>query len=132
MALMGYANVMRSEFPRWRVVYSQETDVWRIYDLQHEAMQVFQSLEDDVPDDCPAVMVLPGQAVRALMKEMSRLDIVDGEVDDCITVGTVERKPEMTEKELEMKKYLVDAVGKTTDQGQLEALLKLAELDKEE
>ena len=76
------ANDMRGLGDRYFVKYEKRTGVWRILDLQHEEIKKFKNLEvegidAEVPDDSPAVMLIPQLAFTRLITEAINIGILD-------------------------------------------------------
>ena len=85
--LYNYGEILRSEFPRFKVLYSSATDVWRVIDLHHESLTTISDPDGDIPDNSPAVTVLPGLMVRSLLEEMRRLGMISGGEGEGEVVG---------------------------------------------
>lgn len=112
---------------RYAVVYNPGTDVWRILDLWHESLTSLQDLEMEIPDDSPAMTVLPGMAVVALREEMERLGWMKSSkpeaVEDVQVVSIEDKEPELEEQgDASVEKYAIDSIVKIVGTRQIKKL----------
>lgn len=61
---------------QWVATKDEVTNTWRILDTWHESLKSMD-IEDDVPDDSPAVTVITEGAFISLFREAARLGILE-------------------------------------------------------
>lgn len=119
MPLYNFDQVLASEFPRYRVIYNREQDLWRILDLQHEALFGINDPDADIPDNSPALKILPGLAVRAMLEEMKRLGM-DGGITITPVPANVTPMIDPTELKKEAMAKIAEIVDKATPEDKRE------------
>jgi len=62
---------------RYYVNFNGLTRTWRILDLQHSEVLKFRDLEEDIPDDSPAITILSEGMFTKLISEAMRLGMLD-------------------------------------------------------
>ena len=72
---MAIGNMLRERGEQY-VANQDETGTWRVLDTWHDALKVLEP-DEDVPDSSPAVTVMSEGAFLALMKEASRLGVLE-------------------------------------------------------
>jgi len=72
---MAIGNMLRERGEQY-VANQDETGTWRVLDTWHDALKVLEP-DEDVPDTSPAVNVLKEGEFLSLMKEASRLGVLD-------------------------------------------------------
>ena len=72
---MAIGNMLRERGEQY-VANQDETGTWRILDTWHDALKVLEP-DEDVPDASPAVTVMSEGAFLSLMKEASRLGVLE-------------------------------------------------------
>ena len=72
---MAIVNMLRERGEQY-VANQDETGTWRILDTWNDALKVLEP-DEDVPDSSPAVTVMSEGAFLALMKEASRLGVLE-------------------------------------------------------
>ena len=72
---MAIGNMLRERGEQY-VANQDETGTWRILDTWNDALKVLEP-DEDVPDSSPAVTVMSEGAFLALMKEASRLGVLE-------------------------------------------------------
>ena len=72
---MAIGNMLRERGEQY-VANQDETGTWRILDTWHDALKVLEP-DEDVPDNSPAVTIMSEGAFLALMKEASRLGVLE-------------------------------------------------------
>lgn len=82
---------------------------WRIINLFHPDLKNFNELEDDLPDDSPAVTVLTEGAFLALMKEAGRMGMAQ-QLD--VETGNFNVSTEAYDKLVDEKKELEEKLLK--------------------
>ena len=71
---MAIGNMLRERGEQY-VANQDETGTWRVLDTWHDALKVLEP-DEDVPDDSPAVNVLKEGEFLSLVKEASRLGVL--------------------------------------------------------
>jgi len=68
-------DLLRQQSKRWAVQFKPKEGTWEILDLWHESLK---SLVPDspIPNDSPALTILPADAFDALIHEADRLGIL--------------------------------------------------------
>ena len=110
---------------RYAVLYNELTDVWRILDLQHEAIVTISNLDDEIPDDHPAVTILPGLAVMALLDERNRLGIGKKSIEtnkESSVENVVDEELYEEQSTEDLERYAIDAVVKIVGTRQVRKL----------
>ena len=72
---MAIGNMLRERGEQY-VANQDEPGTWRILDTWHDALKVLEP-DEDVPDSSPAVTVMSEGAFLSLMKEASRLGVLE-------------------------------------------------------
>lgn len=72
---MAIGNMLRERGEQY-VANQDETGTWRVLDTWHDALKVLEP-DEDVPDSSPAVTVMSEGAFLSLMKEASRLGVLE-------------------------------------------------------
>ena len=114
------------------------TNTWRILDTWHESLKTLNP-EDDIPDDSPAVKILTEGEFIALIKEDTRLGVLEnasftsntGEVDEELNTHFSEIQEELVKYKEEnslLKQKLQDTEPFRLKTKAMEAVLKLAAL----
>jgi len=114
MPLYNFDGVLSSEFARYRVVYNRDQDLWRILDLHHEALMGINDPDSDIPDNSPALKILPGLAVRSLLEEMGRLGMGSGVVNAGTTALTPVVSVEPVDP-IELKKLAMEKISEIVE-----------------
>jgi len=84
---MVMGNMLRERDSQYIATRDEGTQTWRILDTWHDTLREM-SPEDDVEDDSPAVTVLTEGGFIALVKEASRLGILQNATSSFIPVDT--------------------------------------------
>ena len=61
---------------QWVASKDETTNTWRILNTWHESLKALD-MEEDIPDDSPAVTVVTEGAFIALIKEAARLGVIE-------------------------------------------------------
>jgi len=72
---MAIGNMLRERGEQY-VANQDETGTWRVLDTWHDALKVLEP-DEDVPDSSLAVTVMSEGAFLSLMKEASRLGVLE-------------------------------------------------------
>ena len=72
---MAIGNMLRERGEQY-VANQDDTGTWRVLDTWHDALKVLEP-DEDVPDNSPAVTMMSEGAFLALMKEASRLGVLE-------------------------------------------------------
>jgi hypothetical protein len=72
---MAIGNMLRERGEQY-VANQDDNGTWRILDTWHDALKVLEP-DEDVPDNSPAVTMMSEGAFLALMKEASRLGVLE-------------------------------------------------------
>ena len=72
---MAIGNMLRERGEQY-VANQDDTGTWRVLDTWHDALKVLEP-DEDVPDTSPAVTMMSEGAFLALMKEASRLGVLE-------------------------------------------------------
>jgi len=71
---MPLGETLKQQSKRYRVFLDPKYNVWRILDTWNSELSNLE-LNDDIPDDHPAVIILPNDALSAVVEELNRLGI---------------------------------------------------------
>ena len=132
-------NLLQGREQQYVANKDDKTQTWRVLDTWHEALKSL-NVDDDVPDENPAITVLTEGGFIAIVKEAARLGILEN-----ATFGTGEAefeaalldknqevqalREEMLNKDLEIEK-LQKRINSTEDyvlkERAMESILKLA------
>ena len=132
-------NLLQGREQQYVAQKEDKTRTWRVLDTWHDSLKALQ-VEDEIPDDSPAITILTEGAFMALVKEAARLGILEN-----ATFGTGEAefeaalldknqevqalREEMLNKDLEIEK-LQKRINSTEDyvlkERAMESILKLA------
>jgi|TARA_Y100000310_G_scaffold312697_1_gene360263 hypothetical protein len=72
---MAIGNMLRERGEQY-VANQDEAGTWRVLDTWHDALKVLEP-DEDVPDSSPAVTIMSEGAFLSLMKEASRLGVLE-------------------------------------------------------
>ena len=97
---MVMGNALRDRDVQYVASKDETTHTWRILNTWSDELKTLQ-VEDEVPDDCPAVKVLTEGEFIALIKEAARLGVLEN-----ATFGTGEAELEavILDKDQEIQK----------------------------
>lgn len=73
-------NDMASFANKYEINYEKPTKTWRILDLKHPECIKIKNLDEDIPDDHPAITVIPELAFSKLIAEAIRLGVLSPSV----------------------------------------------------
>ena len=90
-----YNSLLRDREVQYIALRDETSKTWRILDTWHEALKELD-LEDDIPDENPAVSVLTESGFTALIKEAARLGVLEN-----VDFG-VDNSYELEEKDAEI------------------------------
>ena len=93
-------NMLRERESQYIATKDEGTNTWRILDTWHDILREMNP-EDDIPDDSPAVTVVTEGGFIALVKEASRLGVLQNASTSFIPVDT--REPEEYGNEVKEK-----------------------------
>jgi len=99
-------NMLRDRESQYVATKDEGTRTWRILDTWHDILRDMNP-EDDIPDDSPAVTLLTEGGFIALVKEASRLGVLQNATSSFMTVDTRNEEDfsnEIKEKEEELAK----------------------------
>ena len=105
-------NMLRERESQYIATKDEGTQTWRILDTWHDVLREMNP-EDDVADDSPAVTVVTEGGFIALVKEASRLGVLQNATSSFIPVDTrdeadsSDRIKEKDEELAEMRKKIV-------------------------
>jgi len=69
-------GMLQGRDQQWVATKDDVTNTWRILDTWHSSLKAMD-IEDDIPDDSPAVTVITEGAFIALFREAARLGVVE-------------------------------------------------------
>lgn len=72
----GIGEGLRHMEKRYRVSYNKTTGTWRLLDTWHESMTKVVDWNSDIPDDCPALVIITDEGFTTLAMEAARLGIL--------------------------------------------------------
>ena len=105
--MMG--NMLRERDQQYIAVRDDASRTWRILDSWHETLSEFNSVEDEVPDDSPAIKILTEGEFIVLVREAARIGILEnanfGNDEPDVDIDTL--SDEHNAKILEMEKEIV-------------------------
>ena len=105
--MMG--NMLRERDQQYIAVRDDASRTWRILDSWHETLSEFNSVEDEVPDDSPAIKILTEGEFIVLVREAARIGILEnanfGNDEPDVDIDTI--SDEHNAKILEMEKEIV-------------------------
>ena len=98
---------------RYRVKYDKVTDVWRVLDLWDESLTTISDVDAILPDDHPALKVLSGATVTAILREVERLGWGERSIprDEGIAEEIIGEE-EITSIGNELEKHAIDTIAK--------------------
>ena len=100
---MAIGSLLRDRDIQYVAIKDDATKTWRILDTWSPALKDFDS-EDDIPDDSAAVSIITEAAFIALIKEATRLGVLEnaslggGEVNDEDLLALERENQELHEK----------------------------------
>ena len=69
-------GMLQGREQQWVASKAETTNTWRILNTWHESLKALD-MEEDIPDDSPAVTVVTEGAFIALIKEAARLGVIE-------------------------------------------------------
>ena len=81
-------NMLRERDQQYIANRDETTKTWRILDSWHESLSAY-SVDDDVPDDSPAIKILSEGEFIVLVREAARIGVLEN-----ADLGTDEETPE--------------------------------------
>ena len=103
-----YNSLLRDREVQYIALRDETSKTWRILDTWNEALKELD-MEDDIPDDNPAVSILTESAFTALIKEAARLGVLEN-----VDFGS-DNSYELEEKDAEIAK-LKDEISKIKEE----------------
>ena len=109
---MAIGSLLRDRDIQYVAIKDDATKTWRILDTWRPALKDFDS-EDDIPDDSAAVSIITEAAFIALIKEATRLGVLEnaslggGEVNDEDLLALERENQELHEKLSKMEQNVV-------------------------
>lgn len=119
---------------RYHAVFDERTKTWRVIDLKHPEVSKIQDLDEEIPDENPAVTVIPEGMFSRLINEAHRLGIIGDthggsnpdfdELKEAVNKlteeikGNREAKPSLSEKSI-LKKDAMDKMTKLCISGDI-------------
>ena len=97
------SNILKNMEDPYRVELDPATNTWRILYLHHPELSLITDIDQDVPDDHPAVTLLTEGAFIALVKKASQ----EGTLS-FLSEGNNESYPDMSSSEAEGLKKTID------------------------
>ena len=101
-------NLLQGREQQYVANKDDKTQTWRVLDTWHEALKSL-NVDDDVPDDSPAITVLTEGAFIALEKEAARLGILE---NASFGTGEAEYEAAMLDKNQEVQKLREEMLTK--------------------
>ena len=109
---MAIGSLLRDRDIQYVAIKDDATKTWRILDTWSPALKDFDS-EDDIPDNSDAVSIITEAAFIALIKEATRLGVLEnaslggGEVNDEDLLALERENQELHEKLSKMEENVV-------------------------
>ena len=104
-------NDLANYADRYYIDYEEKTKIWRIIDLKNPEILKVQDVEEEIPDDHPAVTIISEIMFAKLITEAIRIGVlapsVAGIGSDVKDVKDLKEEIEKLEKELNWKDELV-------------------------
>jgi hypothetical protein len=69
---------------RFKARYDSKSDSWYVLDTWHPQIMNLPNLDEDIPENSPAIKIISGTELNALLAEMKRL----GHLDKIIKVNS--------------------------------------------
>ena len=110
---MVMGNMLRDRDVQYVASKDETTNTWRILNTWSDALKNLQ-VDDDVPDDSPAVTVLTEGEFIALIKAAARLGVLEHANFSAGGVDTTELDDIISDREREIKALQVQ-LGQKTD-----------------
>jgi len=95
-------NMLQGRDQQYVASKDETTNTWRILDTWHDSLKTLQ-VDDEVPDDSPAVTVLTEGAFIALIKEAARTGILENSKMGTEEVDDSEHEAVLLEKDQELQ-----------------------------
>jgi len=99
-------NMLRGRETQYVAFKDTTTHTWRMLDTWHEALGSLNP-DDDIPDDCPAVTILTEGEFIALIKEATRLGVLENAALSSDAEDSDEEVDGLNTQLLEIQKELV-------------------------
>ena len=132
-------SMLQGRDQQWVATKDTVTNTWRILDTWHESLKTMD-VEDDVPDDSPAVTVITEGAFISLFREAARLGVLEnasfGADNEAYEIELQDREATIRElrTQLEQKTMVVEAKPSLSESKAFkleiaDRMMKLAGLD---
>ena len=69
-------NMLQGRDQQWVATKDEVTNTWRILNTWHDSLKSMD-VEDDIPDDSPAVTIITEGAFISLFREAARLGVLE-------------------------------------------------------
>ena len=111
-----------------RFIIKRDTvrDLWMIFDAWHPAVQGIVDLNMDIPESSPAIKIVTGSEVNALIQELKAEGVLDVQKSELVIPQTSTIKPEkkITKEDVAVKaidsmKQIVLGLGLGDEIGEL-------------
>ena len=97
-------NMLRERDTQYIANRDETTKTWRLLDSWHEALSAY-SVDDDVPDDSPAIKILSEGEFIVLIREAARIGVLEnanlGGQEADVDFGIISEEHESTVSEME-------------------------------
>ena len=110
---MVMGNMLRERDTQYIAVRDEASRTWRILDSWHETLSAY-SVEDEVPDDSPAIKILTEGEFIVLVREAARIGILENanlgndEPNMDFDIISEEHESTVSEMEKELVQYKSD------------------------
>tara|TARA_Y100001951_G_C11244373_1_gene242470 strand:+ start:489 stop:932 length:444 start_codon:yes stop_codon:yes gene_type:complete len=107
-------NMLQGRDQQWVATKDEVTNTWRILDTWNDSLKAMD-VEDDIPDDSPAVTILTEGAFISLIREAARLGILE---NAAFGTGEAELEAIILDKDQEitaLKHQLVELTDKNAE-----------------
>ena len=105
--MANYTGSVIRDLPPYVASYDEKTHVWRILDTRHKSLEGLD-LEDEVPDDSPAITLLPAGAWICLVQEAIEVGLIENAAVRQESQGKVDVLEEVNQELREENKRLRD------------------------
>ena len=107
-------NLLQGRDQQYVASKDETTNTWRVLDTWHASLKTLQ-VDDDVPDDSPAVIVITEGGFIALIKEAARTGLLENATFGVDGVATEEHEAVLLSKDQEIDQLNVQ-ISRLTDE----------------
>lgn len=93
---------------RYRVAYDSKGDRWQILDTWHPQIKNISDLDQNIPEDSPAVKIVSGTEMNAIIGEMIKRGFLEKIIKRGTESNIINNKVKVEEKPVQKEKFIFE------------------------